>query len=84
MGDKIQWDNVPASYKDDRHQIGETLFLEYRSRHDQAFFDQFVGRLGGPSSSSSAKRTTLLSCRALITRCEHVKTLTLLALSANQ
>lgn len=83
VGDKIQWDNVPASYKDDRRQIGETLFLEYRSRHDQAFLDQFVGRLGAVKQFIS-EEDYLAVCKALITRCEHVKTLTLLALSANQ
>ncbi len=44
--DRIQWENVPAAYKEDRRQIAETLFLEYRSRRDQAFSDQFVARLG--------------------------------------
>ncbi len=83
VGDKIQWDNVPASYKDDRRQIGETLFLEYRSRHDQAFLDQFVGRLGAVKQFIS-EEDYLAVCKALTTRCEHVKTLTLLALSANQ
>jgi len=79
---KIQWDNVPASYKDDRRQFAETLFLEYRSRRDQAFLDQFVARLGAVKQFIS-EDDYLAVCKALMTRCEDVKTLTLLALSAN-
>jgi CRISPR-associated protein Cmx8 len=82
VGDKIQWENVPASYKEDRRQIAETLFLEYRSRRDQAFSDQFVARLGAVKQFISEEDFLTVS-RALMTRCEDVKTLTLLALSAN-
>ena len=82
VGDKIQWDNVPGAYKDDRRQIAETLFLEYRSRRDQAFSDQFVSRLGAVKQFISEDDYITVS-NALMNRCEDVKTLTLLALSAN-
>lgn len=81
-GDKIQWDNVPGKYKDDRRQIAESLFLEYRSRRDQAFSDQFVARLGAVKQFISENDYVTVS-NALLNRCDDVKTLTLLALSAN-
>jgi CRISPR-associated protein Cmx8 len=81
-GDKIQWEKVPSSYTEHRHQIAETLFLEYRSRRDQAFLDQFVARLASVKQFINEDDYLTVS-RALMTRCEDVKTLTLLALSAN-
>ena len=81
-GDKIQWENVPKEYKDARQQIFKTLFMEYRSRHDQAFVNHFVARLGAVKQYIGEADYIAVS-QALITRCEDVKTLTLLALSAN-
>jgi CRISPR-associated protein Cmx8 len=81
-GDKIEWDKVPQKYKDDRRQIAETLFMEYRSRREQAFLDQFVARLGAVKQFISEDDFLAVS-RALMNQCDDVKTLTLLALSAN-
>jgi CRISPR-associated protein Cmx8 len=81
-GDKIQWDKVPKEYKDERQKIAETLFLEYRSRRDQAFVDHFVARLGFVKQYISEDDYRDV-CHALLTRSEDVKTLTLLAISAN-
>lgn len=78
----IQWDNVPKEYKDARADIAASLFLEYRSRRDQAFVDHFVARLGAVKQFINEEDYLVVS-RALVTRCEDVKTLTLLALSAN-
>mgnify|MGYP006869430243 FL=1 len=80
--DKIQWENVPREYKEARQRAAETLFLEYRSRHDQAFVNHFVARLGAVKQYLNEGDYVLVS-QALMTRCEDVKTLTLLALSAN-
>jgi CRISPR-associated protein Cmx8 len=81
-GSEIQWDNVPKEYKDARQQIAGSLFMEYRSRHDQAFVSHFVARLGAMKQYISETDYIAVS-QALMTRCEDVKTLTLLALSAN-
>ena len=81
-GDKIQWEKVPKEYKVARQQIAETLFMEYRSRHDQAFVNHFVARLGAVKQYINEADYIAVS-QALMTRCEDVKTLTLLALSAN-
>jgi CRISPR-associated protein Cmx8 len=81
-GDKIQWDKVPRAYDDAKHQIAESLFMEYRSRHDQAFVDQFVARLGAVKQFLS-EDDYIVICKALATDRESIKTLTLLALSAN-
>jgi CRISPR-associated protein Cmx8 len=81
-GDKIDWDRVPQRYKDDRRQIAESLFLEYRSRHDRAFVDYFVARLGAVKQFIN-EDDYLAVTHALMNSSDDVKTLTLLALSAN-
>lgn len=81
-GDKIDWDKVPQRYKDDRRQIAESLFLEYRSRHDRAFVDYFVARLGAVKQFIN-EDDYLAITRALMNESDDVKTLTLFALSAN-
>jgi CRISPR-associated protein Cmx8 len=81
-GDRIQWDKLPTAYADARRQIAESLFLEYRSRRDQAFIDQFVARLGSVKQYI-ADDDFIHITRALMHRTDDVKTLTLLSLSAN-
>lgn len=81
-GEKIQWDNVPKEYKDARQQIADSRFMEFRSRHDQAFVNHFVSTLGAVKQYINENDYIAVS-QALMTRCEDVKTLTLLALSAN-
>jgi CRISPR-associated protein Cmx8 len=81
-GETIDWDKVPAAYKEARRQIAETLFLEYRSRREQAFVDHFVARLGAVKQFIKEDDYLAVS-HALMEHCEDVKTLTLLALSAN-
>lgn len=79
---KIDWDKVPQRYNDDRRQIAESLFLEYRSRHDRAFVDYFVARLGAVKQFIN-EDDYLAVTHALMNSSDDVKTLTLLALSAN-
>jgi CRISPR-associated protein Cmx8 len=81
-GAHIDWDKVPQQYKDDRRQIAESLFMEFRSRREQAFVDHFVARLGSVKQFISEDDYLAVS-QALMTRGEDVKTMTLLALSAN-
>ena len=81
-GDKIDWEKVPQRYKDDRRQIAESLFLEYRSRRERAFVDYFVARLGAVKQFIS-EDDYLAVYHALMNSTDDVKTLTLFALSAN-
>jgi CRISPR-associated protein Cmx8 len=82
IGDAIQWDKVPNKFKEERQKIAETLFMEYRSRRDQSFVDHFAARLGAVKQFISEEDFVTV-CQALMTRREDVKTITLLALSAN-
>lgn len=79
---QVQWKDVPVEYTNERRQIAETLFLEYRARHNQAFVDYFVTRLGAVKQYLSDDEY-LTIFKALSSQRDDVKTLTLLALSAN-
>lgn len=41
-GDRIDWDKVPPAYNEARRAVAEGLFLEFRSRRDQAFVAHFA------------------------------------------
>jgi CRISPR-associated protein Cmx8 len=86
VNNKIEWEKVTDAAKDTyskaRREIAESLFLEFRSRHDQAFVNHFVGKLGSVKQYINESDYIAVS-QALMTRCSDVKTLTLLALSAN-
>ncbi len=81
-GDKIKWERVPKGFKDDRRSVAETLFLEFRSRRDQAFVDHFSQTLFSAKQFLSVEQFKSIG-HALLHRTEDVKTLTLMALSAN-
>lgn len=81
-GEKVHWDSVPQSYKDARRDAGESLFLEFRSRREQAFVDHFAQTLFAAKQYLSEDQFTVIG-QALLNRTEDVKTLTLMALSAN-
>jgi len=81
-GDKINWKNMPQVFKDERRKVGESLFLEFRSRREQAFVDHFAQTLFSAKQFLSEDHFMTIG-HALLHRTEDVKTLTLMSLSAN-
>ncbi|MFM8275015.1 MAG: type I-MYXAN CRISPR-associated protein Cmx8 [Gemmata sp.] len=81
-GDKIAWDKLPKDFHDARRAAGESLFYEFRSRRDQAFVQHFAQTFFATKQYVSEDHYTEIG-RALMTRTDDVKTLTLMALSAN-
>jgi len=80
--DKVQWDKVPKEYKDARQSAGTSLFLEFRSRREQAFVDHFAQTLFSAKQFLTEAQYAMIG-HALLHRTDDVKTLTLMALSAN-
>ncbi len=77
---------TPADTSEARRKLAERLFLELRSRREQAFVDHFTNTffsvpqyLGQKPAPKMFERIA----KALFDRSEDVKTLTLMALSAN-
>lgn len=81
-GDKINWEKLPKDYYDARRAVGESLFLEFRSRRDQAFIDHFAQTFFAAKQYVSEDQYSEIG-HALLRRAEDVKVLTLMALSAN-
>lgn len=81
-GEKINWEKLPKDYHDARRAAGESLFLEFRSRREQAFVDHFAQTFFATKQYVSEDHYSEIG-RALLRRPEDVKTLTLMALSAN-
>lgn len=81
-GDKIAWDKLPKDFHDARRAAGESLFYEFRSRRDQAFVQHFAQTFFAAKQYVSEDHYTEVG-RALMNRTDDVKTLTLMALSAN-
>ena len=79
---KLNWEKVPSDFTKERSRVGESLFLELRSRRDQAFVDHFTITLFAGKQYLSEADCELLGL-ALFDRTDDVKTLTLMALSAN-
>jgi CRISPR-associated protein Cmx8 len=82
IADKIEWDKIPPKYGEERRNAGESLFLEFRSRRDQAFVQHFSQTLFAAKQFLSEDQCSEIG-RALLHRTDDVKTLTLMALSAN-
>ncbi len=87
-GNTIQWDKVPDNVKGPyykaRREIAESMFMEFRSRRDQAFVEHFVARLGAVRQYLPEEDYRTVSAALLDpARRDDVKTLTLLSLSAN-
>jgi CRISPR-associated protein Cmx8 len=73
---------IPIKYADDLRKIAEGLFLEFRSRRDHAFTEHFAGTFF--AATQIVKQTDLAFLAVqLRTNLDEVKTLTLMALSAN-
>jgi CRISPR-associated protein Cmx8 len=81
-GDRIDWDALPKAFYDERKKVGESLFLEFRSRRDQAFIDHFAQTLFSSKQYLSEEQLTTLG-HALLKQTDDVKTITLMSLSAN-
>jgi CRISPR-associated protein Cmx8 len=83
---EIDWDKVPPAFKEEKTKLAQGTFLEFRSRREQAFVDHFVATFCSVKQYLSDDDYQTVAA-ALLDR-EHdcrddVKTLTLLALSAN-
>jgi len=83
-GGKIDWERIPPVFKDAKQKLGESTFLEFRSRRDQAFVDHFVATFCSVKQYLNDADYQIVA-KALLDRDQRddVKTLTLLALSAN-
>ena len=84
----IQWDAIPktqlAAFNEAKNKLAESLFLEFRSRRDQAFVDHFAATFFSVTQRlSDADRLELSNMLIASERRDDLNTLTLLALSAN-
>ncbi len=79
--------NTPADGGRTRaRKLAERLFLEFRSRRDQAFIEHFTGtffRVGQYLGNKPIPKTFEKVAAALMRHTDDMKTLTLMALSAN-
>jgi CRISPR-associated protein Cmx8 len=74
--------DVPPEYREAREKVASGTFLEMRSRREQAFVDHFTATFCSVKQFLSEDDFALVA-EALLKEPENVKTLTLLALSAN-
>jgi CRISPR-associated protein Cmx8 len=82
----IDWAKVPADFNEAKQKFAEGAFLEFRSRREQAFVDHFVATFCSVKQFLSDEDYQMVAAALLdrdTDRREDVKTLTLLALSAN-
>jgi CRISPR-associated protein Cmx8 len=88
---RVQWDNIPpetlGTFNEAKRKIAESLFLEFRSRKDQAFVDLFASRMFAAKQYLTEDERLELAAVLMNSdkpeRRDDLKTLTLLALSAN-
>lgn len=89
----IDWEKVPPAFNEWKQKLAQGAFLEFRARHDQAFIDHFVATFCSVKQYLSDQDYEIVA-NALLGRGHNgdlddhdsrddVKTLTLLALSAN-
>ena len=81
-GDRINWEKVPPAFGEAKRKLAEGIFLEFRSRRDHAFVAHFVATFCSAKQYLS-ERDFCVVADHLMQQTEDVKTLTLLALSAN-
>jgi len=81
-GEKIDWKQVPPAFNEARRALAARLFLEFRSRRDQAFVSHFAATFFAVKQFLDQEQYAEIG-RALLRRTDDVKTLTLMALSAN-
>jgi CRISPR-associated protein Cmx8 len=86
-GGKTNWKIVPREFHEEKQKVAQSLFLEFRSRRDQAFVDHFsatffsVGQYYDEANEDFETLSAFLLGREGERR-DDVKTLTLQALSA--
>jgi CRISPR-associated protein Cmx8 len=84
---KTDWRNVPQEFHEEKQKVAQTLFLEFRSRRDQAFVDHFsatffsIGQYYDETNEDFETLSAFLLDREGERR-DDVKTLTLQGLSA--
>lgn len=80
----VDYKAIPAEFNDEKQKLAQSLFLEFRSRKDQAFVDHFAATFfSGTQRLSEADRLELADMLTNADRRDDLKTLTLLSLSAN-
>ena len=80
----IDWKAVPKEFNEAKQKLAQSLFLEFRSRRDQAFTDLFAATFFSTTQRlSEPDRLELSDLLLKSDRRDDLKTLTLLALSAN-
>jgi CRISPR-associated protein Cmx8 len=82
-GDRTDWERVPRAFNDEKAKVAASLFLEFRSRRDQAFIDHFAQTFFAVQQYLSDRDQGHIADALLgERRVDDVKTLTLMALSA--
>lgn len=82
--EKLDWAKVPTEFNEAKRKLAESLFLEFRSRRDQAFVDHFAATFFSVTQRlNEPDRLELADMLTADIRRDDLKTLTLLALSAN-
>ena len=84
---ELDYKAIPSEFNDTKRKLAESLFLEFRSRKDQAFVDHFAATFFSVTQRlAEADRLELadvLANQMCRDRRDDLKTLTLLSLSAN-
>lgn len=82
--DKTDWTKVPEDFNKAKNKLAESLFLEFRSRKEQAFVDHFAATFFSVTHRfAEADRLELAAALTDLNRLDELKTLTLLSISAN-
>lgn len=82
--DEMDWKSVPPEFNEAKQKLAQSLFLEFRSRKEQAFVDHFAATFFSVTQRvAEADRLELADVLIKPERRDDLKTLTLLALSAN-
>jgi CRISPR-associated protein Cmx8 len=81
---KVDWSKVPDEFNTCKQKLAQSLFLEFRSRKDQAFVDYFVATFFSVTQRLvESDRLEIADVLVNTERRDDLKTLTLLSLSAN-
>ena len=84
QGGNIEWEKIPAEFNEAKQKLAQSLFLEFRSRKEQAFVDHFAATFFSVTQRiAEADRLELANVLTSQQSRDDLKTLTLLSLSAN-
>lgn len=89
--DRVRWDDIPRDvlgrFNAEKRKVGESLFMDFRSRRDRAFVDLFATRFFTAKQylpdDDRLKLANVLIAADAEQDWDDLKTLTLLSLSAN-